>query len=118
MVALRLLERQLSAPALSPRRVVELIERFEDTALVVFALATDSERARAYVDQFRAKWRAVQPALTGADLRLMGLPPGPTYRDILAQLRGKRLDGEITTREEEEALVKLMVAKGGNSHER
>jgi tRNA nucleotidyltransferase (CCA-adding enzyme) len=118
IVALRLLERQLSAPALMPSRVVELVERFQDTALVVFAIATDSERARAYVDQFRAKWHAIQPALTGADLRLMGLPPGPAYRDLLATLRAKRLDGEITTRDAEETLVKTMVAKGGNSHGR
>ncbi len=118
IVALRLLERQLSAPNLLPSRVVELVERFEDTALVVFVIATDSERARAYVDQFRARWRAVQPALTGADLRLMGLPPGPAYRDILAKLRAKRLDGEMMTREEEETLVKTMVAKGDNSNGR
>lgn len=118
IVGLRLLERQLSIPALTPSRVVELVEQFDDAAIAVFAIATDSERARANVDQFRAKWRAVQPALTGADLRMMGLPPGPTYRTILAQLRAKRLDGEIATREEEEAWVSQWVAEGGKANGR
>jgi tRNA nucleotidyltransferase (CCA-adding enzyme) len=94
------------------------VEQFDDAALAVFAIATDSERARANVDQFRAKWRAVQPELTGADLRVMGLPPGPAYREILAQLRAKRLDGEITTRAEEEARVRQWVAEGGKANGR
>jgi tRNA nucleotidyltransferase (CCA-adding enzyme) len=118
IVGLRLLERQLSMPNISPSRVVELVEEFDDAALAVFAIATDSERARANVDQFRGKWRAVQPALTGADLRMMGLPPGPAYRQILAQLRAKRLDGEITTRAEEEARVRQWVAEGGKTNGR
>jgi tRNA nucleotidyltransferase (CCA-adding enzyme) len=118
IVGLRLLERQLSTPNLSPSRVVELIEQFDDAALAVFAIATDSERARTNVDQFRAKWRAVQPELTGADLRLMGLPPGPAYRKILAELRAKRLDDEITTRTEEETRVREWVAEGGKTNGR
>ncbi|MGE5141022.1 MAG: hypothetical protein ACM3JD_16265, partial [Rudaea sp.] len=114
VVALRLLERQLGSSQLTPARVVELVERFDDAALVVFAIATDSARARAAVDQFRAKWRAVQPLLSGADLRLLGIPPGPVYRDILAQLREKRLEGELTSRAEEEEWVKARLAQGGN----
>jgi tRNA nucleotidyltransferase (CCA-adding enzyme) len=118
IVGLRLLERQLSLPNLPPSRVAELVEQFDDAALAVFAIATDSERARANVDQFRARWRAVQPMLTGKDLRMMGLPPSPTYRAILAQLRAKRLDGEITTRAEEEAWVRQWVAEGGKANGR
>lgn len=118
IISLRLLERQLSLPNISPSRVVELVEAFDDASLAVFAIATDSERARANVDQFRARWRAVQPALTGGDLKIMGLPPGPAYRKILGQLRAKRLDGEITTRTEEEAWVRQWVAEGGKANGR
>lgn len=118
IVGLRLLERQLSLPNIPPSRVVELVEQFDDATLAVFAIATDSERARANVDQFRAKWRAVQPSITGADLRLMGLPPGPEYRKILAGLRAKRLDGDIATRAEEEARVREWVTEGGKANGR
>lgn len=118
VVALRLLERQLHAPALPPSRVVELVERFDDAALAVFVIATDAERARGYVDRFRATWRRVHPLLTGEDLKELGLPPGPIYREILARLRAGRLDGKITTRAEEVAWVTTWMAEGDKTDER
>lgn len=112
VVALRLLERQLSLPQLAPSRVVDLVERFDDAALAVFAIATDSKHARAYIDQFRAQWRQVRPELTGRDLKALGLEPGPRYREILKELRAQRLDGTITSREQEEEWVRAWMVKG------
>jgi hypothetical protein len=39
----------------------------------------------------------------------MGIPPGPTYRSLLARLRNARLDGKVATREQEESLVQQML---------
>jgi hypothetical protein len=41
----------------------------------------------------------------------MGLAPGPAYRTILSRLRNARLDGEVSTREEEEQLVMASLAR-------
>lgn len=105
VVTLRLLERQLNSAQLAPSRVVELLERFDDAALAVFAVATDSPQASGYVDHFRGDWRSVQAELTGNDLKAIGLPPGPRYREILRALRALRLDGKIASRAEEEYFV-------------
>ncbi len=105
VVTLRLLERQLNNANLAPSRVVELLERFDDAALAVFAIATDSGQASSYVDRYREEWRAVQGELTGNDLKALGLPPGPRYKEILRALRAQRLDGKIANREEEEEFV-------------
>lgn len=113
VVAMRLLERQLHLPQLAPSRVVELVERIDDAALAVFAIATDSAQARAYVDQYRAQWREVRPILTGDDLKAMGIPPGPCYRTILKQLRAQKLDGVLTSRADEEQWVQRWLAEGG-----
>lgn len=40
------------------------------------------------------------PLLTGADLKRLGIPPGPAYRGILAEIRVAQLDGELTTPEQ------------------
>ncbi|MBC6419352.1 MAG: hypothetical protein GDA44_11525, partial [Prochloron sp. SP5CPC1] len=42
----------------------------------------------------------------GKDLQKMGYPPGPAYKDILAQLWRATLDGEITDRHVAEAFVR------------
>jgi tRNA nucleotidyltransferase (CCA-adding enzyme) len=114
VVTLRLLERQLNNPNLTPSRVVELLERFDDAALAVFAIATDSAQAQAYVDKYRAEWRQVQAELDGNDLKALGLKPGPTFKEILTALRAQRLDGKITTRAQEEAFVQNWLKQGAS----
>jgi len=109
VVTLRLLERQLNNAQLAPSRVVELLERFDDAALAVFALASDSAQASSYVDRYRGEWRGVQAELTGNDLKQLGLPPGPRYKEILHSLRAQRLDGKLTSRVEEENFVRAQM---------
>lgn len=109
VVTLRLLERQLNNANLTPSRVVELLERFDDAALAVFAIATDSAQASSYVDRYREEWRAVHAELTGNDLKALGLPPGPRYREILRALRAQRLDGKLQDRAAEEDFVRAQM---------
>jgi tRNA nucleotidyltransferase (CCA-adding enzyme) len=81
------------------------LERFDDAALAVLAIATDSAQAQSYVDRYRAEWRQIHPALNGNDLKALGLQPGPAFKEILTALRAQRLDGVLATREQEEAFV-------------
>lgn len=109
VVTLRLLERQLNHANLAPSRVVELLERFDDAALAVFAIASDSAQAAHYVDRYREEWSTVRAALRGNDLKALGLEPGPRYKEILGSLRAQRLDGAISTRAQEEEFVRAQM---------
>jgi tRNA nucleotidyltransferase (CCA-adding enzyme) len=76
---------------------------------------TASERAgtRAKLLRYQTEYRQVKTALTGDDLKRMGLRPGPLFGRLLDALRDARLDGRVTTRQEEESLVrKLLKAEG------
>jgi poly(A) polymerase len=57
-----------------------------------------------FVRRFVAETPAevVRPArlVTGDDLKLLGLPPGPQYRRILEAVEEAQLEGRLTTREE------------------
>lgn len=46
-------------------------------------------------------WRHIKPRITGNDLIARGLPPGPRYKEILTQLRAAWLDGEVSSKDEE-----------------
>jgi tRNA nucleotidyltransferase (CCA-adding enzyme) len=58
--------------------------------------------------EYFTKWRNVRPKTTGDDLKMRGLPPGPEYQKILSRLRAAWLDEEITTQEQELALLEKL----------
>ncbi|MBI4785645.1 MAG: CBS domain-containing protein [Chloroflexi bacterium] len=101
----------LAAPeAMAPSAIYRLLEGYGDAALAIFALAAEDERVRARIELYRTRLRQVAPELTGDDLKQMGIPPGPRYRKILMRLRAARLDGEVSSRAEEEALVRSQLS--------
>jgi tRNA nucleotidyltransferase (CCA-adding enzyme) len=104
----------LGADALAPSAIYRLLEEYADAALAIFAIATDDARVRERVDLFRTRLRGITPELTGDDLKRIGIPPGPAYRQILSRLREARLDGEITSRVEEECLVNQSIGQLGD----
>ncbi|MBA7703834.1 hypothetical protein ES703_112629 [subsurface metagenome] len=52
----------------------------------------------------------MKSALTGDDLKRMGIAPGPQIKQILELLHEARLDKKVTTKEGEEKLVKSWLA--------
>ncbi len=93
-----------------PSQIVTLLEPLADELLPLGWLASDNPAIQARLERYAREWRHVQCEMTGKDLKKLGLPPGPTYRHIFETLRAARLDGEITTREEEERRVSEMLA--------
>ncbi|GAB1420389.1 hypothetical protein MASR2M15_04860 [Anaerolineales bacterium] len=53
------------------------------------------------IEQFYTEWKAIKPAITGTQLKAMGLPEGPLYSQILAAIKAAYIDGEIQNAEEE-----------------
>ncbi len=105
LISLRAHLPRLAAPELAPSALAQGLDKFSDDALRIAAGATDDARARERIQDYRARLKHIAPELGGNDLKRLGLPPGPVYREILSRLRDARLDGKIATREEEEALV-------------
>ncbi|GAG14412.1 unnamed protein product, partial [marine sediment metagenome] len=55
---------------------------------------------------FLHELRYVKPTLNGNDLISMGIAPGPQIKEILERLYEARLNGEVTTKQDEEELVR------------
>jgi tRNA nucleotidyltransferase (CCA-adding enzyme) len=53
----------------------------------------------------------VKPAIGGEGLRKMGVPEGPKIKEILQKRCEARLDGKITSKREEEEMVKVWCKK-------
>lgn len=56
-------------------------------------------------------WRHVKAQTTGDDLKSRGLTPGPRYKEILSALRTAWLDGVLTSKTEEEEMLKKLISE-------
>ena len=61
--------------------------------------------AHQHIQLFLNKLRYVKPSLTGNDLQKMGIAPGPQMKELLQRLHDARLDGKVTSKQEERKLV-------------
>ena len=61
----------------------------------------DKESTRRAVSHYFHRYRNVQTELKGKDLKAMGIPPGPIYRQLLDELLDARINKQVENRSEE-----------------
>jgi tRNA nucleotidyltransferase (CCA-adding enzyme) len=111
LLGMRRFAGELAAAGVQPSRVAELLSPRPMEAVETFALigpARAAKRARRYLDE----WRFVRPRLDGSDLQQLGIACGPAVGSMLKALRAARLDGRVSTREDEVALVRELEREG------
>ena len=75
--------------------------------ILLYMMAKSSDEAvKKFISLYFTQLQNVHCLITGDDLKKMGLPPGPRYREILDKVLKARLDNEVTTRDDELRLVK------------
>ena len=90
--------------------IYRLLEPYASRVLAVVWIASDSTIIQRRVLRYQTDWRLVEPEISGDDLKAMGLEPGPLFGDLLRRVQEARLNGEVSTREEEIALVNRLMA--------
>ncbi|MCS6835371.1 MAG: CBS domain-containing protein [Anaerolineae bacterium] len=106
--------RQMSdwmAQQIRPSQVVRQLEGYHEWAIRAALLGLEDERARQTLERYWEKWRYVRPFSTGNDLKALGLPAGKHYRRILEALRDARLEGQVSSAEEEAILRDRLVTE-------
>ncbi len=108
----RLLRELSRRPKARPAEIVRMLEDLPEEALLFLMAKTRSEAVKGQITAFLSTYRHIKPALTGEDLKAMGLTPGPLYRRILDALTAARVNGEVQTPDEERALVRRIAGNG------
>jgi tRNA nucleotidyltransferase (CCA-adding enzyme) len=98
-----------------PSAVYRLLQPYPARVLAVAWVSTDHEPLRERLLRYQTEWRLVEAEITGDDLKAMGLKPGPLFGRLLEALRDARLDGKVSTRAEEEALLEGLLAVEGDT---
>ena len=102
----------LGGEDIAPSAIYRLLQPYFTESIVAGALACESETDCSNIEMYLNQLRYVNPALDGTDLQRLGVAPGPSVGRMLDTLRDAKLDGQVNTTEEEEALVRRLL--GGN----
>jgi len=101
----------LADPTLPPSSTYRLLKHYVPKAITTCALACDSPSTRSHLELYLSELRYVKTSLDGDDLKRMGVAPGPRLGKMLEALQEAKLDGSVSTREEEEALVRQLMGE-------
>jgi tRNA nucleotidyltransferase (CCA-adding enzyme) len=96
---------------LAPSAAYRLLSRYYIEAIVAVMLSCDSEAISYNIGEYLDGYRYVDSALSGTDLQGLGVSPGPRMGRMLETLRDAKLDGQVRSREDEEALVRRLLGE-------
>jgi len=92
-----------------PSAVYHLLQHYPARVLAAVWVAAGRKRLRQRLLRYQTEWRLVETELGGDDLKEMGLKPGPLFGQLLSALRDARLNGKVSSREEEEAFLEKLL---------
>jgi tRNA nucleotidyltransferase (CCA-adding enzyme) len=102
----------LTEGALRSSEICKLLERYNTKAIMACRVAVEAplvaERLQLYLDRLRY----VKPLLGGGALKDMGVAPGRRVGEFMRDLRWAKMDQQVGTRKDEEALVLSWLSEG------
>ncbi len=96
----------LASTHLQPSNIYRRLKRHLPEVIEAAAIASDSPLIQQRLELYLKKLRHIRPEISGDDLKLMGICPGRKMGQILRTLHDARLDQTVTSRAEEDALVR------------
>ncbi len=102
--------RLLATPGMSPSGIYRLLANYSLPAMMANSLATESPAASQNIHLYLTRLKYIEISLTGVDLIRLGVAPGPDVKEIMEILHRATLDGQVTSKQDEEELVKEWLA--------
>lgn len=102
----------LAISELTPSGIYHVLEHHRLETILAAAIVTDSALVRQRLELYLSSLRFVELSLSGDNLRRMGAPAGKKMGAMLRALKEAKLDGKVTTREDERKLVRSWLKKG------
>lgn len=110
------MDRKVSRHEPVPRSDIYFLLRGLSTEVLLYIMAkTRSEEVRRHVSLYVTQLRNVACTVTGDDLKALGLPVGPRYREVLDRILTARLNGEAASRDDEICIATREINKCCNN---
>jgi tRNA nucleotidyltransferase (CCA-adding enzyme) len=95
--------------AIPPSGIYRLLKCYHHKTIAACSLASNSPIIRSNLERYLNYICYVKPLIDGEDLKKLGVKPGPRLGSILETLLEARLDGQVITKEDEEAMVRRLM---------
>lgn len=102
---------ELSREELKPSQTTAILRNLSSELLVFMAARTENPLVRERIQSYVDSYRRVKLSITGDDLKALGIPEGPAYKEILDGVLEAKLDGLVGTEEEELQLARKLYQK-------
>jgi tRNA nucleotidyltransferase (CCA-adding enzyme) len=96
-----------------------IADRLEDVPLLaIYAnfLAARDENQCNNIQAYLNRLNTITPRISGDDLRVLGLSPGPIYKRILSAIRDAWLDGKIENNDQERTYLDELIRNEPSFH--
>jgi tRNA nucleotidyltransferase (CCA-adding enzyme) len=103
------LRRLARRPPPRPSDTYHALEGLADETLLLLMAKARHDSVKRQVSAYLTIYQRTRPSLTGADLKSLGLKPGPLYKKVLNRLLDARLNGEVSTVEQERQLAQRLL---------
>ncbi|HEY9879771.1 MAG TPA: CBS domain-containing protein [Leptolyngbyaceae cyanobacterium] len=109
LVSLEAYEREWQDTLSRSEQPSEIVKRLQqaDLGTLLLVSARQPRPLGQVIWRYLTQWALVKPPLNGNDLKKLGYKPGPHYRQMLEDLLGATLDGQIADRESAIAFLAL-----------
>ena len=95
--------------ALPPSGIYRLLKRYHPKTIAACSLASNSPIIRSNLERYLSHICYVKSLMDGEDLKKLGVKPGPRLGRMLETLLEARMDGQVITKEDEEAMVQQLM---------
>jgi tRNA nucleotidyltransferase (CCA-adding enzyme) len=88
-----------------------LLFQYDTETLLYMMAKANSEKIRRLISNYLTRLKRTEIALRGRDLKVMGFPPGPLYKEIFESILKARLNNLVGTRDDEVRFAKKTFRK-------
>ncbi len=104
----------LSKKDLSGARIFSLLNPLSYETIILLSATSQNKNLKRYISDFIEIYNGIRIYVSGKDLHGLGIIPGPIYQKIFAKVLTAKLNGKISTYQDELVLIKGLMQQKGN----
>ncbi len=110
-----ILYRLLAGQGGSKKLIHDVLSPLPNEVILFLMAKAKSNEIKRYISLYFTQLKNVRPAVTGEDLKALGLAPGPRFRAILDAVLERKFAGELRTKKDEIAFVRANFPPAGTA---